>query len=170
MLLGLEDQAADNADQAHDRADREIDAAGQDDRGHAQRHDADEGEIARDVVQIVSTGERVRLQPRHHGADRKQGHRHPERLAAEQPLESGPLLEAGDILDLDAAVKRAGILHRSASHASRMAPVMRPVTSSGELDAISLSATLVPRRITATRSHTAKTSGMRWLMRMTAIF
>ncbi len=46
-------------------------------------------------------------------------------------------------------------------YAVRMAPVMRPVTSSGELSDVSLSATLVPRRSTTIRSATAKTSGMR---------
>ena len=50
-----------------------------------------------------------------------------------------------------------------------MAPVMSPVTSSGELEAIVLSATLRPRRMTMTRSATAKTSGMRWLISTTAM-
>ena len=46
-------------------------------------------------------------------------------------------------------------------HAASIAPVIRPVTSSGELCAMALSATFVPRRSTTTRSATAKTSGMR---------
>ena len=50
-----------------------------------------------------------------------------------------------------------------------MAPVIRPVTSSGELLAMSLSATLVPRRITMTRSATVNTSGIRWLISTTVI-
>lgn len=45
-----------------------------------------------------------------------------------------------------------------------IAPVMRPVTSSGELWAMRLSATLRPRRSTMTRSPTVNTSGMRWLI------
>ena len=45
-----------------------------------------------------------------------------------------------------------------------MAPVIRPVTSSGLESAIAFSATLRPRRSTKTRSATAKTSGMRWLI------
>ena len=48
-----------------------------------------------------------------------------------------------------------------------MAPVISPVTSSGETPAIGLSATLLPRRRTTIRSATANTSGMRWLIRMT---
>ena len=36
------DQAADHADQPHDRADRQVYAAGDDHRGHAQGHDADD--------------------------------------------------------------------------------------------------------------------------------
>ena len=50
-----------------------------------------------------------------------------------------------------------------------IAPVIRPVTSSGELAAIALSATLRPRRSTTMRSATANTSGMRWLIRTTAM-
>ena len=52
---------------------------------------------------------------------------------------------------------------------SAIAPVMRPVTSSGELCAIGLSATFSPRRSTTTRSATANTSGMRWLISTTAM-
>ena len=44
---------------------------------------------------------------------------------------------------------------------------MRPVISSGEVAAVALSATLVPRRRTMIRSQTEKTSGMRWLIRTT---
>jgi hypothetical protein len=46
---------------------------------------------------------------------------------------------------------------------------MRPVTSSGEVRATGLSATFTPRRNTTMRSATAKTSGMRWLIRTTAM-
>ena len=46
---------------------------------------------------------------------------------------------------------------------------MRPVTSSGEVARSALSATLRPRRMTSTRSLTAKTSGMRWLISTTAM-
>ena len=45
-------------------------------------------------------------------------------------------------------------------YARSIAPVIRPVTSSGELSATSLSATFCPRRSTTSRSHTAKTSGI----------
>ena len=50
-----------------------------------------------------------------------------------------------------------------------MAPVINPVTSSGLDAAMRLSATLRPRRITTTRSHTVNTSGMRWLISITAV-
>ena len=49
-------------------------------------------------------------------------------------------------------------------YACSIAPVISPVTSSGELAATSLSATLRPRRSTTTRSAMLNTSGMRWLM------
>ena len=49
-------------------------------------------------------------------------------------------------------------------HATSMAPVMSPVTSSGEVEAIALSATFLPRLSTTTRSATENTSGMRWLI------
>ena len=48
----LQQHPADDADEAHDGADREVDAAGDDHRHHADRHDADEGEVAGDVVEI----------------------------------------------------------------------------------------------------------------------
>ena len=54
-------------------------------------------------------------------------------------------------------------------HAARIAPVISPVTSSGELSWIGLSATLWPRRSTTIRSATVKTSGMRWLISTMAI-
>ena len=56
-----------------------------------------------------------------------------------------------------------------ARQAALMAPVIRPVTSSGELLPIGLSATLWPRLRTTMRSDTVKTSGMRWLISTTAI-
>src|SRR5882724_11373464 len=52
--------------------------------------------------------------------------------------------------------------------ACSMAPVINPVTSSGELEATSLSATLRPRRSTTTRLAIENTSGMRWLIRTIA--
>ena len=55
------------------------------------------------------------------------------------------------------------------AQAARIAPVMRPVTSSGELSRMGLSATLWPRRRTTMRSATPKTSGMRWLISTTAM-
>ncbi len=63
-----------------------------------------------------------------------------------------------------AAVDKGGL---RCAQAAEIAPVMSPVTSSGLDDAMALSATLRPRRMTTTRSQTSKTSGMRWLMRMT---
>ena len=70
-IAGLERESARDRRQPHDRADREIDAARRDDRGHAERHDADEREIAGDVVEIVGGGEGRRLQLAHHDADER---------------------------------------------------------------------------------------------------
>ena len=135
MLFGLKQEAADDADEPHQRADREIDAAGEDHSGHADRHDADEREIPGDVVEIVRRGEGVRLIPAHHGAHDDERDRHPERLARGQPLPEAAPLEARDVLDGDAALDRAGGNGHSFSNdqALWIAPVMRPVTSSGEV-------------------------------------
>ena len=46
------------------------------------------------------------------------------------------------------------------SQAISIAPVISPVTSSGDVSPTGLSATLVPRRKTTTRSQTANTSGI----------
>ncbi len=82
----LQHQPGDDGSEPHHRAHRQIDAASHDDRRHAQCHDADEGEVARDVVEILDTGEGMRLQRRHDHAHRQQHHRHPERLRRQHAL------------------------------------------------------------------------------------
>ena len=47
QLLG-----GDNGDQSQDRTDREVDAAGQDDEGHADGNDPNDGNLPRDVEQV----------------------------------------------------------------------------------------------------------------------
>src|SRR5690606_35770250 len=97
------------------------------------------------------------------GAGDKKRHEHPESLAGQDVAEPGALSLGDGFIE-------AGSGHVEVPYAAcSMAPVMRPVTSSGELSAIFLSATLRPRRMTMTRSATVKTSGMRWLIRTTAI-
>jgi hypothetical protein len=67
-------------------ADRQVDAAGDDDRGHAERDDSDEGEVAGDVEQVLLRREDVAGQGQkdegQHG-----GEGHPERLAADEPAQ-----------------------------------------------------------------------------------
>ncbi len=76
------------ADQAHDRADREIDAAGDDHQRHADRHDAEGREVARDVADVVR-GAEGRLRSIMNTISTKQRHRHPEGLAARTAFFSG---------------------------------------------------------------------------------
>src|SRR5580692_519777 len=167
-IAGLENQAARDGGQTHDRADREVDAACRDHRSHAERHDPDEGEIARGVVEIIRGGERRRLQPAHHDANDEKRDRHPERLRTREALPEIVLLDVQHRFDRYVGLRRVAC-HRKAPQAAWIAPVIKPVTSSGLVAVIALSATLLPRRITMTRSQTAKTSGMRWLMRMIAM-
>ena len=88
------------------------------------------------------------------------GDRDPERLLADEPGQ--PVCRAPGGRSSPRAMA-------SAIRQPSIAPVMRPVTSSGELAAIGLSATFSPRRSTTMRSATANTSGMRWLISTTAI-
>ena len=99
MLSCLQQEAADDADEPHDRADRQIDATGENDRGHAERHDADEGEVARDVEEIIGRGEGVGLIERHHGDDGEHRDRHPEGLAREHLLAEAALAQVRHLLD-----------------------------------------------------------------------
>ena len=100
-VVGFEGKPARDRREPHDRADREIDAAGRDDRGHAQRHDADEREVAGGVVEILRGGERGRLQPAHHHADDDERDRHPEGLRAGDLLPQVMLLDAQHRVDRD---------------------------------------------------------------------
>src|SRR5260370_34045942 len=158
----VEHQAGNNARQPDDGTDRKIDAAGDDDRSHSHRDDADEGKVARHVEEVVF-GEKYVRYLRHHHADQRECDRHPERLAADHRPQRTVLLSLRDFFrrDLHCSPRRQAV---------SMAPVIRPVTSSGEACLIGLSATTLPRRITETWSHTANTSGMRWLIRITATF
>mgnify|MGYP003779666303 CR=1 FL=1 len=86
-------------------------------------------------------------------------------MRAHASLNAGQLHEEAedDFRVALAAFREAG------DQAAWMAPVMRPVISSGEVLAVALSATLLPRRSTTIRSDTANTSGMRWLISATAM-
>ena len=101
----------------------------------------------------------ARQRHRDEGHDRR--HRHPEGLLTGDPGEPVRVLARADRLlqtQGHGGLPRGSVV---AFQAVSMAPVMSPVTSSGELFDIALSATFSPRRITTMRSATAKTSGMR---------
>ena len=85
-IMPGEEQAGDDRDQAHHRPDREIDAAGDDDHGHPQRHDSDRREVARDVGGIFD-GAEGRLIDGHDHDQHEQRDRHPEWLAREDALQ-----------------------------------------------------------------------------------
>jgi hypothetical protein len=66
--------------EADDGSDRQVDAAGNDDRRHAERNDADERKVAGNVEQISLSGERIgRKRQRCHRDHRRD--KHPEGLA-----------------------------------------------------------------------------------------
>ena len=105
-IASFENEAARDGGQAHDRADREVDAAGRDHRSHAERHDANEGEIARGVIEILGRGEGLRLQPAHHDADDDERDRHPERLRTREALPEIVLLDVQHRFDRDVGLRR----------------------------------------------------------------
>ena len=98
---GIEHHRSRDARYADDRADGEIDAFGDDDRGHAEREDADERVVARHVEEVVFGEEDVR-HAAHHQADHDQRNRHPERLADEHGAQWTALPLARDLFDRDA--------------------------------------------------------------------
>src|SRR6185295_8470418 len=117
------------------------------------RDDRHEGDVAGDVVEVLRRREGIGGKGQE-DAGEDDGDQHPDRLAAQFRRDPALLFLLYRLVE--------GDRHHSTCS---MAPVISPVTSSGELDAICLSATLRPRRITMTRSATVNTSGMRWLMR-----
>src|SRR5690606_38235770 len=125
---------------------------------HAERRNGNEREVAGDIGDIAARHE-IGRQRAHDDDENDKGRQHIGRLAGEKSA----LPEARG-LDVGKAL-RSQLGHYAAS----LAPVISAVTSSGLDWAMALSATLVPRRMTMTRSQTAKTSGIRWEIRMTAI-
>ncbi len=57
-----QEQAGHDGDERHDRAYRQVDAAGDQHHRHAERHDAERREVARDVAEVLHRAE-GRLQP-----------------------------------------------------------------------------------------------------------
>src|ERR1700758_2980582 len=146
--------------EAHHRADREVDAAGDDHEGDAERGDGDERKILRYVLD-VAFGQEVRRGKVHHHDQEDQRDRDVAGLRGEDA--AAPPFGLADIGEGNCA------FHGHGHHAASLAPVISAVTSSGEVSPIGLSARFSPRRITTTRSETAKTSGMRCEISMTAM-
>src|SRR5262249_39649964 len=158
--------AANHAGQRKQRTDRQVDAAGRDHGGHAEPDDADKSAVAGDVEKVLR-GEEGRARKAQIDEGENRGDEDPEGLAREElanramRLAIDRFLEGGD--------GHVGASFPLVPQAVSIAPWIRPVTSSGELSVTTLSATLRPRLRTTMRSATANTSGMRWLMRTTAI-
>ena len=142
-MPGLHHQAGDDPAQPHQRAHRQVNPAGDDDRRHPQRHDAEKREVAGGVVNVALRGEDIRHHA-HHQAQNHDGRQHPERLRAGQRAQRRALAPPRDIRQVD----------QRRAHARSIAPVMRPVTSSGDESETAFSATIAPRRSTAMRSQT----------------
>src|SRR5690606_17297540 len=155
----------DHAAQHQHRADAEVDAAGDDHEGGAQRDDRREGGVAGDVEEVRGRREgAVRGREGQEDAGNDDGDEDPGGLAVQEVVEPG-VLPAPDHL-IHAGIGGACDCH---DQTCSMAPVMSPVTSSGELSVIRLSPTLRPRRMTMTRSATVNPSAMRCEIRMIAL-
>jgi hypothetical protein len=136
--------AGDHSRQAQHRSDREIDPAGDDDRSHAERDNADKSAVARDIEQVLTGVEgrvarrQVTRTPRNRRAN------HPERLLdrAGRPAVARRL---NRFLERNCHVSNLGLDRRSSGW---MAPVISPVTSSVRRTVTFLSSNLRPRRST----------------------
>src|ERR1700687_1102319 len=164
----MHDDREDHAAQAEHRADRQIYTAGDDHDRHAQRDHRDKGEVAGDVENVVRGCERIgrKRQEDTGNAYREQD---PECLTRCQPGEKRKSCALDLIVELNIhrsnfrfSEKSPGRCHHH--NTCSIAPVISPVTSSGELAVTALSATLRPRRSTTTRSAMLNTSGIRWLI------
>jgi hypothetical protein len=92
-----QEEAGHDGDERHYGAHREIDAAGDEHHRHAERHDAEGREVARDVAQVLGRAE-CRLQHSHAEHESDQRHRHPEGLGAKQLLQRRLLAHVGHLV------------------------------------------------------------------------
>src|SRR5579884_2368183 len=89
-IAGFERHRPDKTAEAENGTDREVDAAGDDHDGHAERHGVEHGRLAGDAGQVIG-GEEVR------GGDRKSDEENGETEKRQQPLdEAGVYLHAAD--------------------------------------------------------------------------
>src|SRR5262249_33745409 len=117
---------------------------------------------AGDVVEVLRGRERIGAE-RQEDAGEDDSHQHPEGLAGKLSCKPALLLLSDSLVKCNCHCRPSFFLPLTcrADHNCSIAPVIRPVLSSGELSEICLSAPFLPRRITMTRSATLKTSGMR---------
>src|SRR6516165_2894472 len=153
------DHRGDHCGKAHHRADREVDTARDNDECHAKRGDGDEGKILRHILHVALCEEIGACEVHHY----EQRHKREQDIAGLRGKDTA--LPPSGLTDIGEGDRR---FDRRGHHAASFAPVMREVTSSGLVSLIALSARFSPRRMTTTRSQTAKTSGMRCEISITA--
>ena len=125
---------ADHADEAEHRADRQVDAAGNDHGRHAETHDADESEVAKDVEK-VARGEEGRGGEGQVDEGDDRGEEYPEGLLGDQPAQRAVGLPVDGLVEGRRGAHGYLCASRRGWRALRpvsIAPVIRPVTSSGE--------------------------------------
>src|ERR1700758_527999 len=161
----MHDDCENHAAQAEHRADRQINSAGDDHNRHAKRDHGNKGKVAGDVEDVVRCRERVGRK-RQKNAGKAYREQNPEGLTRRQPGDDRKSSALIIIVELNFHRSNLRTFGKPAGghNMCSIAPVISPVTSSGELAATSLSATLRPRRNTTTRSEMLNTSGMRWLI------
>ena len=99
-----EEHGADDRAERHDRADREVDAGGQDHRGHAGGDEAGDGDLAQHVEEVAVGEEDVVAlggDRRGEDADQEDGGEAPPELAAgeERPHQEAALQRRGEVHD-----------------------------------------------------------------------
>src|ERR1700722_5163634 len=159
-LIG--DDAAEDQDAAH----REVDAAGNDDEGHANAQDRQDGGVLHDPADVEHRQEAARLHDRENHDDHGEQDDDPQRLQPGQPREP-----AGRCFFARRHLSRGGRRHGAlCGHdwvSCVTAPVIAPTSSSIVVSFALYVAPRRPSRITCTSSATWITCGIEWLMNTT---
>src|ERR1022692_859109 len=156
------DDAAEDQDAAH----RQVDAAGNDDEGHADTQNRQDGGVLHDPADVEHREESAGLEDREDDDDHGEHDDDLQRLQPGQPCEP-----AGRCFFARPRIGRPGRRHGAlCGHdwfSCVTAPVMAPTNSSIVVSLARWVAPRRPSRMTCTSSATAITWGIEWLMNTT---
>ena len=118
LEAALGDHGGAEPGQRHDRADREVDAAGQDDEGHADRQQAVDRDLAHDVEQVERLQE-ARIE------DGEHRHQHEQEDQRRKLGEKAEQVDGGAGAPLDLTAHRRSTAHIASPWPARMEPGSR---------------------------------------------